>query len=94
MTGVVIRPGPVVGPPAFDGGSFRTPERIKELVREAVEGRTIEVVDGEGRQFTDVKAVAKLVRILTQEEHPQPTYLCVDREILTWERIARMVVEV
>src|SRR5262245_10375167 len=28
MTGVVVRPGPVVGPPAFAGGSFRSHDRI------------------------------------------------------------------
>lgn len=92
MTGVVIRPGPVVGPAPFAGGSFRTPDRILEIVRAAVEGSPIAVVQGEGRQFSDVSTVARAVRLLTRAENPHPTYTCVDREILTWERIARMVV--
>lgn len=92
MTGVVVRPGPVVGPPAFPGGSFRSPDRITEMVRAAAEVRSLTAPRGEGRQFTDVSTVARAVRLLTRTENPHPTYVCVDREILTWEEVARMVV--
>ena len=92
MTGVVIRPGPVVGPPAFAAGSLRTHDRIAEMVAAAAKGRPLEVVRGEGRQFSDVSTVARIVHLLTRAESPHPIYLCVDRNILTWERIARMVV--
>lgn len=92
MTGVVVRPGPVVGPPAFAGGSFRSPGPLLEMVRAAAGGRPIEVVRGEGRQLAAVTTVARAVRLLTRAEAPHPTYLCVDRDILTWERVARMVV--
>lgn len=92
MTGVVIRPGPVVGPPAFPGGSFRSPAPILDMVRAAGEGRPVTVVRGEGRQFANVSTVARAVRLLTRSENPQATYTCVDRDILTWERVAHMVV--
>ncbi len=92
MTGVVVRPGPVVGPPAFPAGSFRSPDQVVDMVRAAAEGRPVVTVSGEGRQFSDVSTVARAVRLLTRSENPHPTYTCVDREILTWERIARMVV--
>lgn len=92
MTGVVVRPGPVVGPPAFSGGSFRTPGPILEMVRTAGEGRPITVERGEGRQFSDVSAVARAIRLLTRKENPHPTYVCAERDVLTWERIAHMVV--
>lgn len=92
MTGVVLRPGPVVGPPAFARGSFRTDHRLAALVAAAVEGRPLEVVAGEGRQWSDVAMVAKVVRLLTRAEAPPSTCLCVDREPLDWEQIARMVV--
>jgi len=92
MTGVVVRPGPVVGPPAFAGGSFRSHDRIADMVVAAAEGRTIEVVRREGRQFSDVSAVARVVRLLTRTENPHPICICVDRNILTWERVARLVV--
>lgn len=93
MTGVVVRPGPVVGPPVFAGGSFRSDSRIAAMVTAAVEGRPIDVVCGGGRQFTDVTTLARVTRLLTRAANPHPTYVCVDREILTWERIAEMVVE-
>jgi UDP-glucose 4-epimerase len=92
MTGVVVRPGPVVGPPAFAGGSFRSHGRIAEMVAAAAEGRPIEAVRGEGRQFSEVSTVARVVRLLTRTANPHPAYICVDREIITWERIAQLVV--
>jgi UDP-glucose 4-epimerase len=92
MTGVVLRPGPVVGPPAFPAGAFRTPNRIAEMVRAATEGSPLAVVRGEGRQLADVAMVAKVTRLLTRAESPHATYVCVDRDVLTWEHVARMVV--
>ena len=92
MTGVVLRPGPVVGPPAFPGASFRTPDRLFEMVQAAAEGRPIETVKGEGRQFSDVSTVARAVRLLARAEDPYPSYVCVDRNVLTWNRAARMAV--
>ena len=93
MTGVVLRPGPVVGPPAFPGGSFRSAHRITEMVTAAVEGRAIEVVQNEGRQFVDVRTVAKAIRLLTRVENPHPTTICVDRDPILWERVAQTVVD-
>ena len=93
MTGIVIRPGPVVGPPAFAAASFRSDRRLAEMVVAAMEAHPLEVVAGDGRQFSDVVAVAKVARLLTCIENPHPTYLCIGREILTWEWIARKVVE-
>jgi UDP-glucose 4-epimerase len=92
MTGIVVRPGPVVGPPAFPGGSFRTPDRISEMVRAAMAGHPIEVASGEGRQFSEVAIVARALRILTQKDGPHPTYVCVDRDDLSWERVAQVVI--
>jgi len=94
MAGVVVRPGPVVGPPAFAGGSFRSDNRVAAMVTAAREGRPIDVVRGEGRQFTAVTTLARVVRLLVSAHDPWPTYVCVDREILTWEQIAALAVEV
>jgi UDP-glucose 4-epimerase len=93
MTGVVVRPGPVVGPPAFIGGSFRTPDPIREMVAAAMDGRPIETVRGEGRQFSDVSMVARVVRLLATAEDPYPAYICVDRDVMTWDWVARLVVK-
>ena len=91
MTGIVVRPGPVVGPPAFPGGSLRSPGPIVEMVQAAAEGSPLTVMGEDGRQFTDVAALARAMRLLTRTADPHPTYLCVDRELIIWQRIAKMV---
>lgn len=92
MTGIVVRPGPVVGAPAFPGASFRSDHRLEAMVGAGVEGRAIEVSEGEGRQLSDVAMVARVVRRLARVDDPHPTYLCLEREPHTWEAIARTVV--
>jgi UDP-glucose 4-epimerase len=92
MSGVVVRPGPVVGPPAFAAGAFRSPNRIADMVVAASTGQTIDAGCGEGRQFSDVSMVATVVRLLTRRANPYPSYICVDRNVTTWERVARLVV--
>lgn len=93
MSGVVLRPGPVVGLPAFLGGSFRSDRRLIEWVAAVRAGQPIEVAEAEGRQWTDVATVATAIRLLVEETAPQPSYLCMDREIIPWETIARHLIE-
>lgn len=92
MTGVVVRPGPVVGPPAFPGGSFRSDGRIAGMVAAARAGRELRVARGEGRQLTDVRELAEVVVRALRVERPEPTYLTVDREPIPWEDVARLAV--
>jgi UDP-glucose 4-epimerase len=92
MTGIVVRPGPVVGLPMFASGSCRSPNRLSQMICAAVEGLPVEAVRGEGRQFSDVSMVARSIRILTRANNPLPAYICVDQQILTWEHIAHIVV--
>ncbi len=93
MRGVVVRPGPVVGAPAFDGGSHRLHRQIGKMVDAAREGRSIDVIEGEGRQLVDVSTVARAIRLLAERDGPHPTYLCVDRQVTPWEDVAKTVVE-
>jgi nucleoside-diphosphate-sugar epimerase len=92
MTGVALRPGPVVGPPAFPGGSWRSPAQVEAFAREALAGRPITVVEGEGRQLCGVSTLVTAVTALLQAEKPHPAYLCMDPEPITWEHVARTVV--
>jgi nucleoside-diphosphate-sugar epimerase len=93
MTGVVVRPGPVIGAPAFAGGAFRTDDRIAQMVAAAMENRPIVVPREHGRQFSDVCAVAQVIRVLTTLEAPLPAYICLDREVIAWESIAQLIVD-
>ena len=94
MCGIALRPGPVVGPPAFPGGAHRSPDRIAEMVRAARAGEPISVVQNAGRQLSDVRRVAQLATALCRIDAPRPAYMAVEREITTWEEIARTVVRV
>jgi len=92
MDGVVVRPGPMVGPPAFPGASFRTPARLEAFVRAARAGDPIHVEEGTGRQFVDVRDVANVIARLVAADGVNGTYLCVARELSTWESLAREIV--
>jgi nucleoside-diphosphate-sugar epimerase len=92
MAGVVVRPGLVVGPPAFDGASFRSDRRVARMVAEAMSSAPVAVPDEPARQFTDVSALVRIVRKLTELESPRATYVCVDRDVIDWETVADMVV--
>ena len=92
MTGVVVRPASVVGPPAFPSGAFRSDDASRRWWALLWRAVPIEARRGEGRQFSDVSTVARVVRLLTKTENPHPAYICVDRDIITWERVARLVV--
>lgn len=93
MEGIVIRPGPMVGPPALPEGSFRSHSRIEEFVERALRGQPICVKAGAGRQFVPVRGLADVIKRLLESSLANETYLCVGREITPWEWIARKLVE-
>lgn len=88
----MVRPGPIVGPPAFGGGSFRSDNRVAEIVATAMQGLPIHVVRGDGRQFSDVATVSRAVTRLTTAPSPEATYLCLDRDLTPWEQVARSAI--
>lgn len=92
MEGVVVRPGLVVGPPAFGGASFRSDSRITRMVADAMSCMPVIVPAEPGRQFTDVSVLVRIVCKLTVLDSPCPIYICVDREVIEWETVAEMVV--
>ncbi len=93
MTGVVLRLGPCVGAPAFVGGAFRSDRRLAEIVGAAAKSLPIEVVEGQGRQWSDVCMVARATRALLTLHSPHATYLCMDREVIPYAWIARAAVD-
>lgn len=92
MEGVVVRPGPIVGPPAFAGASFRNHARLDRLVGAARRGEPIHVEEGAGRQFVGVRDVARVIAQLVTADTARGAYLCVARKLTTWESLARRVV--
>lgn len=94
ISGVVVRPGPVLGRPAYSGGSLRTPQQLEQFVDLARRGLPLTVNAGSSVQFCDVHALTRLLVKLTREAAPEATYLCVDEKSFQWEDIARHVVDV
>lgn len=92
MSGVAVRPGPIVGPPAFPGGAFRSDGRIAALATAARQGLPLRVVRGEGRQLSDVGVVARTLTRLTTLPEPAPTYLCMESAPTPWEQVARWAI--
>ena len=74
-------------------GSFRSDNRIVKMLHDAASGHSLHVIEGEGRQFSDVRLVAEVVRLLITEDNPSSIYNCVDQEIITWEQIASLVLK-
>lgn len=92
MKGISLRLGPVVGVPAFPETGFRSNNTLLEMMHMATKGQTIEIQEGDGRQWSALAVVLKTVCALIRNDSPYPTYLCVDRNIMTWENIARLLV--
>jgi len=93
MGGLVIRPGPIVGPPAFAGASFRSDSRLETFVEKARRAEPIHLEEGTGRQFVDVRDVADVILKLIRSSRVNETYICVAREITPWEWIARRIIK-
>lgn len=93
LAGLVVRPGPIVGPPAFEGGAFKSDNRLAALVDCARRGEPLHVLRGDGRQFVAATDVARVVVTLLESPRSQETYLCCSREGTTWESLARTVIE-
>lgn len=90
--GVVVRPGPIVGPPAYPGARFRSDRRLITMVEAARGGRPIGVPCGEGRQWSDVSAVAETIGRVLVERCPHATYHCMDPERVPWMTAALSVI--
>lgn len=93
LAGLVLRPGPIVGPPLFEGGAFKSDARLAGLVDRARRGEPLHVLRGDGRQFVAATDVARVAVTLLESPRSQETYLCCSRDLATWESLARAAVE-
>lgn len=57
---LILRPGPVVGPPSTKSAPHRSDRRIESWVRSARQNEVIQLPSEFGRQFTSVQALAEL----------------------------------
>lgn len=90
----VIRPGPVVGPPAVPGTTVNCSPKFMEFLDVARNGKDISVPKEDGRQFVAASDLAKLYAAVLHEDLNRQTYLGVAQEFTTWESIARQCISV
>ncbi|MFC5050530.1 NAD-dependent epimerase/dehydratase family protein [Rubritalea spongiae] len=91
ISSVVVRPGPVVGRPAFDDAAFRGPQQVHALVEEAFTSGLLTVGQRGCFQLCDVHVLAQLLAQLTRSESVDSTYFCVGVESLSWEGVAELI---
>lgn len=89
---VVVRPGPVVGRPAFEGGALRSPRQLEALIERAQSGAPLIIQAQSKAQLSDVHTLAKTIVALTQAPCPEDAYLCVGAAAILWEDIARYII--
>lgn len=92
--GHVVRPGPVVGAPAFPGAAWRTDRTLLGFAEAARAGAPIHVLCGDGRQLVGARALARVLATLAVGEASSAgaPLVCVSRELTTWESLARGIV--
>jgi UDP-glucose 4-epimerase len=93
MRANVIRPGPTVGT-SVEGTTANGDRRLVEFLETARRGGDIQVKGGDGRQFTPVSDLARLYSAVLRAGVNRETYLAVSPELITWEEIARMAIEI
>lgn len=92
MRGAVLRPGPVVGPPAWPEGPFRSPAAIETIADAARRGAPISVRGAEGRQLVSTGDVSQAVVRLLARSLVEGPLICVDRGVTPWAAVATAAV--
>lgn len=88
----ILRPGAVVGAPAFSTASFRIDARIKAMSELAVQGKEIRIQQKDARQFVGAANLAQVYEAALAQGSGNQTYVTVDPDMTQWEGIARRLV--
>lgn len=89
----IIRPGYVFGNPVVPGGSIQGDTRFRDIVRNAVQNRPIQVVKNDGTQFIWAGHLAALYVQLLHGSMNRKTYLGLSRRFISWYDIALAAVD-
>jgi nucleoside-diphosphate-sugar epimerase len=99
----VVRLGPVVGAPAFEGGPFKSDRRFFKIAKAArsvqpalkakgsmpnAEGLNVSLNPSQGRQFVAAKDAAKVYRTLLKSDFNRNVFICVASNLTLWLLIA------
>jgi UDP-glucose 4-epimerase len=84
----IIRPGYTFGNPVVEGGSMESDSRFRDIVRNAVAARPIDVIKNDGTQFIWAGDLAKLYTAVLESSLNRRTYFGLSRPFVSWHAIA------
>lgn len=91
--GTIIRSGPVVGPPAFEGEKLKIHSKISSMFSSALDNYPIHLDQELARQFIGRDDLARVFLAAMQSSAEPGTYLAVSENMTSWESIARQIIE-
>lgn len=89
----IIRPGYTFGNPAYPGATPQVDQRFQNIVRAALNSDPISLVQQDGTQFIAAGELAKLYTACLSLDAPCQTFYGLGNRFVTWEKIARMIIE-
>jgi UDP-glucose 4-epimerase len=89
----VIRPGYTFGNPVIEGASIEWDDRFKSIVRQAITGEEINVIQYDGTQFIWAGDLAKVYMSVLDSEKNRGTYFGLGPKFISWEQIAEKAIE-
>jgi UDP-glucose 4-epimerase len=84
----IIRPGYTFGNPVVEGGSMQSDSRFREIARNAVAGRPIDVIKNDGTQFIWAGDLARLYAAVLEGSLTRRTYFGLSKPFVSWRAIA------
>ncbi len=89
----IIRPGYIFGNPGVPGAPVQPDNRFKNIVKNALENKDIELVKNDGTQFLWAGDIAGVYLALLESNLNRETFFALSTRFTTWEHIARTAVE-
>lgn len=89
----VLRLGPVVGAPAYEGAALKSDPRFAMFIEKARRGEDIVVKAHDGRQFIAARDVARIYAALLTSPLERETWICTSENFTTWQQIAEQIVK-
>jgi UDP-glucose 4-epimerase len=89
----IIRPGYTFGNPVVEGAPTQSDTRFRDIVRNALANRPINVIKNDGTQLIWAGDLAKLYSAILESDVSRKTYYGLGSGFVSWESIAREAVE-
>lgn len=89
----IVRPGAVVGGPAYPGASFKCDARLSAMARQAKSSEPIALQPRDARQFVGASDLARVYKAVLDKGCSNQTFITVDLRHTLWLEIAEQLVK-